>query len=77
MISRQVDDFGSFQNAAGQIFNDLNVRVRPKIFNEIPHINDIAIQDYIFWIDGFNVIEKFLSMAAVCAQMDIGKYYDV
>jgi hypothetical protein len=37
----------------------------------LPDINDIAIQYYSFWFDGFQVMQQFLGVAAIGTQVHI------
>ncbi len=56
------------------MFYHLHVRLRPISLAELPHINDITIQNDFFGPDRFQISKKFFCAAAIGAEMNIGNY---
>ena len=74
MIAGEVNNFWAFGQQAGDVFDDLHVRHGPVALVELPHIDDVAIQDNGFRSDGFEIAKKLFRVAAVSTQMNIRKY---
>ena len=53
------------------MFNNLHMGLGPVAFAELPHVDDIAIQNKMFWLDGFEVAEQLLGMTPVRAEVHI------
>ncbi len=56
------------------MFYNLHVRLRPISLAELPHINDITIQNEFFGSDCFKISEELLCSTAIGAEMNIGNY---
>jgi hypothetical protein len=53
------------------------VRFGEVTFAKLPDINDIAVKDQCFGLDAPQIVQQFFCMAAKCAEMHIGKDYNI
>ena len=56
---------------------NLHVRLWPVAFAELPHVDNISVEDYFFGLNGFEVAEKFLRMAPERAQVNVRNDYNI
>lgn len=73
MVARDIENAGTLCKKGSEVLDDLHVRFRPIALPELPHINNITVQDYLPGANGFQVAKQFLSVAAVGTQVNVRK----
>ena len=72
MVAGEVNYFSILGKQSHDMLNYLHVCLGPIPFGKLPHVNDIAVQDYFLRLDGFEIAKKLFGMTAVSAQVDVG-----
>ena len=53
------------------MLHNLHVRLGPVTFAELPHVDDVAVEDDRFCLDGFEIAKEFFRVTAVGAEVNI------
>lgn len=72
VVARDVIDFGAFGSEVDKFFEHFQVWGREVLFAELPNVDDIAVKDKQLGFDRFQVVQQFLGMATVSAEVDVG-----
>jgi hypothetical protein len=72
MVSREVNDLGVFCKKARDVFHNLHVRFRPVSLAELPHVDDVTVENKFFGLYRLEVSEKLFGMTAIGSEMNIG-----
>ena len=71
MITGQVDNPGVFCQQPRNMLDDLHMRFGPIPLGKLPHVDNVAIEDYFFWVDRFKIPKQVFRMAAIGTKVDI------
>ena len=55
----------------------LHVGFRPVTLSKLPHVYYVAVEDYSFGLDGFEVTKKRFRMTTISAKVYIGQYNEL
>ena len=77
MVPGQVDDFNAFREPPGNVLDNLHMRLRPVSLAELPHVDNVTVEDYLFWFDGLEITKELFGVASKGAKMDIRNDYNV
>jgi len=73
VVPREINNFSALGQQARDMLDDLHVGLRPIALAELPHINNVTIQNEGLGGDGLEIAKKLLCMASVSAQVNVGK----
>src|SRR5690348_6040131 len=71
MISGNIIDFHFFINPVQNVLYNFHVAFWPVSFIELPHINNIAVENYCLWFYAFHVAKKLGGIATKSSEMYI------
>ena len=69
MITRDIKDFRTRKRHFEDAIDDFCMLFWEIWFFELPHVNDVAIQNKRIGFDAFEVIQQLSGVAAACAEM--------
>lgn len=73
VVAGDVIDFGAFGSEVDEFFQHFQVMGRKVFFAELPNVDDVAVEDEQFGFDRFQVMQQLPGMAAIGAEVDVGK----
>ncbi len=73
MVAGDVIDFDAFGGHFENALNDFEVFFGEVTFAELPHINKVTVEDERACFDAFQVVEQFLGVAAISAEVYVGE----
>ena len=77
VIAGDVNHAGAMFRQIQDLLDHLKVTGREITFAELPSIDDVAIQDQPFGTNVAEILNDFLSMATIGAQVEVRKYNDL
>ena len=69
MVASEIGDFCIFCEQARDMLDNLHVRLWPKPFVELPHVDYVAIEYDPFGLDRFKIPKQLFRMTSIGTQM--------
>lgn len=77
VISRQIHNLRIPGDQASDVLHYLHMRLGPEPFRELPHVDNVSVEDQSFRANRFEVAKQGFRVTSICSEVNIRQYDEV
>ena len=77
MVTSEVGHFSIAREQSSNVPKNLGMRFWPITLTELPHINNVAIENQVAWLNRLQIFKQFFGMTTIRAEVNIGNNQNV